>query len=141
MARRVAAKHWRRVMDFGFGEVVAKCVKIRSEALSKSNFVHRMAKGGVILVSDREARLKPCLRCGYSLRNIAGAKNCPECGLAVRVSLSSNTGLEWSNPRWQRFRALAYGILAFAMLCSVITFSAGWIIYGAELDYYELNGT
>src|SRR4051812_12950384 len=62
-----------------------------------------MAVGGVILVSDKQARLKPCLRCGYSLRYAAGIKNCPECGLAVRITLAGHSGLEWTNPRWQRF--------------------------------------
>src|SRR3954452_7924532 len=60
-----------------------------------------MAARSVILVSDKQARLKSCLRCGYSLRHLAGARNCPECGLAVRISLSGNSGLEWSSPGWQ----------------------------------------
>src|SRR3954451_3565540 len=96
-----------------------------------------MAARSVILVSDKQARLKPCLRCGYSLRHIAGAKNCPECGLAVRVSLSGNSGLEWSNPRWQRFRALAFAILALGLLCRVLNVVGGWAIYWAE-DNYDL---
>ncbi len=84
---------------------------------------------GVILVSDKIARLKPCLRCGYSLLRIAGAKNCPECGLAVRISLAGNSGLEWSNPRWQRAVALAMGVLALGLACRALDFALGWVLY------------
>ena len=53
-----------------------------------------------LVKSDAKAREKPCLRCGYSLRKIVDVRHCPECGLAVWVSLSGNSALEWSNPRW-----------------------------------------
>jgi hypothetical protein len=98
-----------------------------------------MATGGVIFVSDKQARLKPCLRCGYSLRHIAGAKNCPECGLAVRISFSSNSGLEWTNPRWQRFLAFGFGVLAIGQLCTLLSSATYWILYGADDDYYQLG--
>jgi hypothetical protein len=75
---------------------------------------------GKILVSEKRARLKPCRRCGYSLAHIAGARNCPECGLAVRISLSSNSGLEWSSPVWQRFMAVAFGVLGLGLLCRTV---------------------
>lgn len=94
---------------------------------------------GVIVVSDKLARLKPCLRCGYSLRHIAGARNCPECGLAARISLSGNSGLEWTNPRWQRFLARAFGILALGMICRLLSFAADWILYGADEEYFSLG--
>src|SRR5215471_416587 len=94
---------------------------------------------GVILISDKQARLKPCLRCGYSLLRIAGAKNCPECGLAVRISLAGNSGLEWSNPRWQRVVALGFGVLALGMACRVLGFASEWIFYGYFKNYYRLN--
>src|SRR4051812_5676453 len=80
-----------------------------------------MGVGGVIFVSDKQARLKPCLRCGYSLRYTAGVKNCPECGLAVRVSLSDNTAPEWSSPRWQRWRAIAFAVLAAGTICQLLS--------------------
>lgn len=92
-------------------------------------------------MSDTRARFKPCLRCGYSLLHIAGAKNCPECGLAIRISLSANRSLEWSNPRWQRFLALALGVLAFGLFCRTLGSAADWIIYGDEQDYYVLGST
>ena len=41
----------------------------------------------VIIKSDRRAREKPCLRCGYSLRRI-DSTHCPECGLSVWLSLN-----------------------------------------------------
>jgi hypothetical protein len=99
-----------------------------------------MGEGGVILVSDKQARLKPCLRCGYSLRYVAGFKNCPECGLAVRVSLSGNSALDWSNPRWQRFLALGFGLLAFGMMCRLLSFTADWVLHWFEQDYSSSDG-
>jgi hypothetical protein len=100
-----------------------------------------MPKGGVILVSDKEARLRPCLRCGYSLRHILGARNCPECGLAVRISLSENTGLEWTNPRWQRFMAMGLGVLALGMVLRLLRYAANWLIYGDMAGYFKLGAT
>jgi hypothetical protein len=75
---------------------------------------------GVLLVADPQARAKPCLRCGYSLRHIAGGRNCPECGLAVRVSLGGNDGLEWCNPAWQRKVAMGAVLVAIAQLLEVV---------------------
>lgn len=96
-----------------------------------------MGTRGAILVSNKQARLKPCLRCGYSLLHIAGARNCPECGLAVRVSLSGNLGLEWSNPRWQRFVALGFSVLACGMVCRGLSFAVGWVVYWAYEEDYQ----
>jgi len=98
-----------------------------------------MAIDGTILISDKRGRLKPCLRCGYSLRHIAGARNCPECGLAVRVSLSDNRGLSWSNPRWQRFLARAFGLLALGMFCTILNSAGFWIEYASEENYVQLG--
>ena len=98
-----------------------------------------MGTGGVILVSDKQARLKPCLRCGYSLVHIPGARNCPECGLALRISLAGNSGLEWSNPGWQRFMALGFGVLVLGLLCRVLSLAAHWIIRWGVERYYQLG--
>ena len=95
---------------------------------------------GVILVPDKKARLKPCLRCGYSLLRIAGAKNCPECGLAVRVSLGGNSALEWSNPRWQRFIAVAFCVLILGMVCRLMNFVLYWVILWAHFDLFQQRG-
>ncbi|HEV2293770.1 MAG TPA: hypothetical protein VGR35_07930 [Tepidisphaeraceae bacterium] len=68
----------------------------------------------VRIQSDPRARLKPCLRCGYSLRNNPDARVCPECGLSVWLTLGGNDDLEMSNPQWLRRLALAAGLLAGA---------------------------
>lgn len=95
----------------------------------------RMPVGGTIFVSDKQARLKPCLRCGYSLRHNIDAKNCPECGLAVRISLADNRALEWSNPSWQRFLAFAFTILAFGFLCKFLSAVLDWVVVGVRYGY------
>ena len=56
---------------------------------------------------ERRARLKPCLRCGYSLRHNNESRNCPECGLAVRISRGGDDTLEMSDPAWLRRQQLA----------------------------------
>ena len=90
-------------------------------------------------MSDKRGRLKPCLRCGYSLVHIAGARNCPECGLAVRVSLSDNRGLPWSNPRWQRYLAVAFGLMAFGFFCTILGSVGFWITIEVHQGYYSLH--
>jgi hypothetical protein len=67
----------------------------------------------VLIKSDPKAREKPCLRCGYSLRKIMDARNCPECGLSVWVSLNQNDSLDWSRPEW--LRQIATGALVMAV--------------------------
>ena len=69
-----------------------------------------------MLQPDERARLKPCLHCGYSLRHNIDARNCPECGLAVRVSLRDGDALDWSNPAWLRSTARATGLIVVAHL-------------------------
>src|SRR5688572_11341491 len=64
----------------------------------------------VLLKADPRARLKPCLRCGYSLRNITDARNCPECGLAIRLSLSGDDALDVSRPEWVRGLSVALAV-------------------------------
>ena len=98
-----------------------------------------MANGGTLLISDRRARLKPCLRCGYSLLYIAGARNCPECGLAVRISLSDNTGLEWSHPRWQRSLAVASGILGTGFILKLLSSLLHWSVYAASRLHIDIG--
>lgn len=66
----------------------------------------------VRIQSDPRARLKPCLRCGYSLRNNPDARVCPECGLPVWLTLGGNDDLEMSNPRWLGRLSLAVALLA-----------------------------
>ncbi len=68
----------------------------------------------VMIKSDPRARLKPCLRCGYSLRNVPDARVCPECGLPVWLTLGGNDDLEMSNPQWLRRVSLGAALLAVA---------------------------
>lgn len=67
-----------------------------------------------IIKADRRAREKPCIRCGYSLRKVTDSPRCPECGLAVWLSLNNNDTLDNSNPEWLRRSALACWLLAAA---------------------------
>src|SRR4051812_49180699 len=64
--------------------------------------------------SDGPATTKRCLRCGYSLKDNGDSRNCPECGLAVRISFHASDALEWSNPAWVRRLACATALLALA---------------------------
>jgi hypothetical protein len=48
--------------------------------------------------------------------------------MAVRITLSGNANLEWSNPRWQRFLAFAFGVLALACFCELIASAADWTL-------------
>src|SRR5580765_57080 len=73
----------------------------------------------VLVKSDPRAREKPCLRCGYSLRKILDARNCPECGLSVWVSLNQNDSLDWSRPEWLRQIALGAFIMAAAQVLGI----------------------
>jgi hypothetical protein len=82
----------------------------------------------VIFKSDARARQKPCLRCGYSLRNNIDARNCPECGLAVRISLNPDDSLEMSNPEWLTAMSRAAGLLVIAHLGFAA--ALGWIQWG-----------
>jgi hypothetical protein len=87
-----------------------------------------------MIKSDPRARLRPCLRCGYSLRNVPDARVCPECGLSVWLTLSGNDDLEMSNPEW--LARLALGSLALAaahgvLLMGVIALHA-WLLIANE---------
>jgi len=68
-----------------------------------------------IIKSDKRAREKPCLRCGYSLRKIE-SNHCPECGLSTWMSLNNNDALEWSRPEWLRRMSLGLGVMSGAQL-------------------------
>jgi len=73
----------------------------------------------VLVKSDPKAREKPCLRCGYSLRKILDARNCPECGLSVWVSLNQNDSLDWSRPEWLRLIATGAFVMAAAQALGI----------------------
>jgi hypothetical protein len=75
----------------------------------------------VIIKSDRRAREKPCLRCGYSLRRI-DSTHCPECGLSVWLSLNQNDALDWSRPEWLRRMSRGLWIMAAAQGLGLISF-------------------
>ena len=75
----------------------------------------------VIIKSDRRAREKPCLRCGYSLRRI-DSTHCPECGLSVWLSLNQNDALDWSRPEWLRRMARGLWIMSAAQGLGLVSF-------------------
>src|SRR5947207_7190453 len=81
-----------------------------------------------ILQGDERARQRPCLRCGYSLRMLGDARHCPECGLAVWLSLSRNESLDCSNPAW--LSRIARGMI----LMSAIE-AAGFIAAGTTFCF------
>jgi hypothetical protein len=70
----------------------------------------------VMIKSDKRAREKPCLRCGYSLRRLGDATHCPECGLSVWLSLNQNDNLDMSNPDWLRRMAVGLWLMAIGSL-------------------------
>src|SRR4029078_12587027 len=77
----------------------------------------------------KHARLKPSVRCGYSLTRIADARNCPECGLAVRITLSGNSNLEWSSPGWQHYLAFAFALLAGSFFFKLVPSAVDWTLF------------
>src|SRR5688572_30721112 len=96
----------------------------------------------VMTKPDQRARLRPCLRCGYSLRHIIEARNCPECGLAVRISLSGDDSLEMSDPAWVRRQRLAAATLLLAHIGGLVAMGlihAAFIRreYGPRLGVYR----
>lgn len=82
----------------------------------------------VMVKSDKRAREKPCLRCGYSLRRI-DALHCPECGLSVWRSLNANDALEWSNPPWLMKLVHACRVLALAQVVGLVAFVLANVVY------------
>jgi hypothetical protein len=69
---------------------------------------------------DQRARERPCLRCGYSLRRLADANRCPECGLPVWLTLNQNDTLELSNPDWLRRMSAALWVMAVVSIVSLV---------------------
>ena len=95
----------------------------------------------VMIKSDPRARLKPCLRCGYSLRNVPDARLCPECGLPIWLTLGGNDDLEMSNPAWLRrltAAALLLGI-AHALLTLGILVLQGWLLATDQERYLTFD--
>jgi hypothetical protein len=95
----------------------------------------------VVIQSDPRARLRPCLRCGYSLRNVPDARACPECGLAVWLTLSGNDDLDLSNPEWLNRLALGSLTLAAthaALFAAVVALQA-WLLITENNGIVFLN--
>ncbi len=90
--------------------------------------------------SDERARLRPCLRCGYSLRNNLDAKRCPECGLNVWLSLTKNNALNMSNPDWLRRMAIGSLVLAIASVCWGLQLTV-WVVQCFAYDWGEVLGS
>ena len=44
----------------------------------------------------------PCRRCGYNLRSLSLARNCPECSLPIELSMKGDL-LQAANPDWLRW--------------------------------------
>ena len=95
----------------------------------------------VMIKSDPRARLKPCLRCGYSLRNVPDARLCPECGLPIWLTLGGNDDLEMSNPSWLRRLSLAALVLALAHVILLLAVVAlhGWVLTTDEERYLDFD--
>ena len=95
----------------------------------------------MLIKSDPRARLKPCLRCGYSLRNVPDARLCPECGLPIWLTLGGNDDLEMSNPQW--LRRLAVGSLmlgvAHAMLTLAVLVLHAWVLATDEQRFFNFD--
>ena len=94
-----------------------------------------------IIKSDPRARLKPCLRCGYSLRNVPDARLCPECGLPIWLTRGGNDDLEMSNPQWLGRLTVAAVVLgaAHVILTLGVLVLHGWVLATDEERYMTLD--
>jgi hypothetical protein len=90
----------------------------------------------VIVKSDKKAREKPCLRCGYSLRRI-DSQHCPECGLSTWRSLNSNDALEWSHPAWLKALCVSCAFLAIAQAVGIAAYLLVNFFYFTPLARFE----
>jgi hypothetical protein len=61
--------------------------------------------------------------------------------MAVRITLSGNSNLEWSNPRWQRHLALAFAVLALGCLCKLVASAMDWILLYFLKRYHRLSSS
>jgi hypothetical protein len=61
----------------------------------------------------------PCMECGYNLRGLTPAGNCPECNKSIAESVAANARIVWSKDELRGFR-MAVTVLAVVGIASVL---------------------
>ena len=83
------------------------------------------ASGSVPKHQSRNSALErdsPCVQCGYNLRMLPITGQCPECGTPVASTLTLNTELAQSRPKWLRGLAIGSIFLLGTRLALLVPF-------------------
>lgn len=74
----------------------------------------------------------PCRRCGYNLRSLRAAGDCPECALPVELSTRSDRLCD-ANPRWLGQLSVGLRIIAVCMALGEVVY---WLdVYALPIPY------
>ncbi|GEM_PF-5500107 len=94
---------------------------------------------GAVTIASRLVNESTCVKCGYPLRGLSEAGNCPECGLATHASLDPNRLLH-ADPRRLQLMQLGFLALAFSPLPAILGAVVASRFYSDVLFYSLVVG-